>query len=75
MIAADYTFQWRCALSLLPVGVSEVVSHPGHVDAELRDAEPGLVEQRAVDLDALVQRDTRKWLGDQGATLISFAEL
>ena len=75
VVGGDYAFRWRAALSSLPPGVSEVVSHPGYVDAELRAAEPGLVDDRAIDLAALLQPAVRNWLRDQEATLISFRDL
>lgn len=52
-------------------GVTEIVTHPGSVDDQLR-ALSSLVEQREVELAALTDPGARRVVADQGLQLVSF---
>jgi chitin disaccharide deacetylase len=71
----SYSACWTIAFGSLPAGVSEVVSHPAYVDAELAAAEPGLVQERGADLEALLDPAVREQLREQHASLIGFGDL
>jgi len=71
----DYSTRWRVAFESLPPGTSEVVSHPAYVDDELAAAEPGLVEERGIDLESLLDPGARRALERQHAILVNFRAL
>jgi predicted glycoside hydrolase/deacetylase ChbG (UPF0249 family) len=55
-------------------GVTEIVTHPGIVDDELR-ALSSLVEQRELELAALTAPEARRKVSELGITLISYGDL
>ena len=72
---ATYAQRWRTVFETLPAGTVEVVSHPAFVDRELREAEPGLVDERAVDLEALLDPDIRSLLAEPATALVNFLNI
>ncbi len=72
----DYAHAWSRLFGVIPgTGVTEIVCHPGHVDDTLRRATPSLVDDRAVDLAALLDPGNRATLAERGFELRSFAVL
>ena len=63
------------ALEALPVGVTELMCHPGLVDDELRRASPSGAEVRAQELAALTDPEARIALDRLGIRRVSFAVL
>jgi len=57
----------------LPPGVSEVASHPGRVDEALHHAGRGYVEQRAAELDVLVDPRVKEALERCQVRLVDFS--
>jgi chitin disaccharide deacetylase len=77
-IAATGKLDQRVLLAILdalPVGVWELVCHPGYADAALRAAGTRLVGTREVELQALTSEETRNKLRQRGIELISYADL
>ncbi len=72
---ADYLTRWQQALLNAPPGTCEVVSHPGHVDDELRRLTPGLTDDRLIDLRALTDATLPPRLEAAGIALIGFRHL
>src|SRR5262249_4514959 len=62
-------------LSRLPQGVSELMCHPGYVDAELTRSGTRLLAQREVEIQALTAPRISKLVADQDIRLVSFRDL
>jgi hopanoid biosynthesis associated protein HpnK len=62
-------------LSRLPRGISELMCHPGYVDAELRGTGTRLLAQREVEIQALTSPRISKLVADQGIRLVSYRDL
>ena len=62
-------------LSRLPYGISELMCHPGYVDAELRGTGTRLLAQREVEIQALTAPPITKLVADQGIRLVSYRDL
>ncbi|MGB2629212.1 MAG: ChbG/HpnK family deacetylase [Candidatus Acidiferrum sp.] len=62
-------------LRVLPDGTTELMSHPGYVDADLRKTPTRLQESRQTELDILTDRGIRKIVATQGIRLINFKEI
>jgi chitin disaccharide deacetylase len=59
----------------LPDGTSELVCHPGVMDAELEGTGTRLSAEREVELAALTDLDVKKEILGRGVHLMSFREL
>jgi predicted glycoside hydrolase/deacetylase ChbG (UPF0249 family) len=59
----------------LPEGTCELVTHPGHPDAELAALTPGMCEGRAIDLAVLTDPVLPARLAGDGVQLIGFRHL
>jgi len=59
----------------VPEGVSELMAHPGYVDAALRNVETRLVEQREAELDALTWPGARILAAELGIQLVTYRAL
>jgi predicted glycoside hydrolase/deacetylase ChbG (UPF0249 family) len=59
----------------VPDGVSELMAHPGYVDAELERVETRLVAQREMELDALTWPGARILLEEMGIQLVTYRAL
>jgi hopanoid biosynthesis associated protein HpnK len=62
-------------LANLPEGVSELMCHPGYVDADLVSSGTRLLAQREIEVSALTAPVVKKVVADRGIQLISYAEL
>ena len=62
-------------LAGLPEGVSELMCHPGYVDADLANTGTRLLAQREVEIRGLTARQVRKLVADRGIQLISYRQL
>jgi len=62
-------------LGRLPDGISELMCHPGYLDAELVRAGTRLLAQRGVEMRALTAPLVRKLVVDRGIQLISYRQL
>lgn len=62
-------------IEAIPQGTWELVCHPGYKDADLRGVGTRLLESRHVELEALLSKQTRQALEQQGVQLISYADL
>jgi chitin disaccharide deacetylase len=62
-------------LGRLPEGVSELICHPGYLDAHLIKTGTRLLAQREVEIRALTARQARKLVADRGVQLISYRQL
>lgn len=58
------------AIQRLPFGVTELMVHPGHVDADLRAIPTRLLESRAMELAALCAPEARAALRAHGIMLV-----
>lgn len=56
-------------------GVSELMCHPGYLDADLLKAGTRLLAQREVEVLALSAPPVKKLVADRGIQLISYAQL
>ncbi len=65
----------RQALSSLPEGTWELVSHPGYADEELRAVRTRLVESRERERDLLTSPELKDFLQAQKIRVIGFREL
>ena len=65
----------RHILQTLPQGTWELVCHPGHNDADLRQVRTRLKESRAVELRLLTSSRARQALERSGIELISYRDL
>jgi len=61
--------RWDAILAWLPSGVTEAVTHPGHLDGDLAGVSEQFVEAREDDLAALTR------LGAAGVRLTRFRDL
>lgn len=61
-------------LSRLPQGISELMCHPGYVDAELRGTGTRLLAQREVEIQALTAPRISKLVADQDIRLVSYRD-
>ena len=59
----------------VPDGVSELMAHPGYVDAELKRVETRLVAQREGELDALTWPGARMLVREMGIRLVTYRAL
>ena len=59
-------------LSRLPEGVSELMCHPGFVDADLVNSGTRLLAQREIEISALTAPIVKKLVADRGIKLISY---
>lgn len=73
--SGDYAGRWDIALGNLPGGVAEIVSHPAHVDAELRALTPNLTDDREIDRAVLSDPSRLTRLRGAGVDLIGYGEL
>jgi predicted glycoside hydrolase/deacetylase ChbG (UPF0249 family) len=62
-------------LNRLPEGISELMCHPGHVDAELRGTGTRLLAQREVEIQALTTPRIITLVADQDIRLVSYRDL
>lgn len=62
-------------LANLPEGVSELMCHPGYVDADLVSSGTRLLAQREIEISALTAPVVKKVVADRGIQLISYEEL
>jgi predicted glycoside hydrolase/deacetylase ChbG (UPF0249 family) len=62
-------------LAGLPEGASELMCHPGYVDADLANTGTRLLAQREVEIRGLTARQVRNLVGDRGIQLISYRQL
>lgn len=62
-------------IATLPEGVSELMTHPGDDDAELRQANTRLLESRATEFSLLTDSDVVTAVRESGVRLISYAQL
>lgn len=62
-------------LANLPEGISELMCHPGYVDADLVNSGTRLLAQREIEVSALIAPVVKKIVADRGIQLISYAEL
>jgi hopanoid biosynthesis associated protein HpnK len=59
----------------LPDGVSELMCHPGYLDADLANTGTRLLVQREIELRGLTARQVRDLVADRGIQLISYRQL
>lgn len=59
----------------VPEGVTEIMCHPGYVDATLKHTRTRLRAQRKTELDALMSYTVRQAVAEMGIKLISYGEL
>jgi predicted glycoside hydrolase/deacetylase ChbG (UPF0249 family) len=59
----------------LPVGVHEVMCHPGYLDADLRHQPTRLLNQRERELEMLTSQEIRGLIRSSGVELISYKNL
>jgi len=62
-------------LRRLPEGTSELMCHPGYVDAELGRLPTRLREQRHRELEALTQPEVKAFVAEHGIELIRYKDL
>ena len=62
-------------LGSLPDGVSELMCHPGYVDADLLRAGTRLLGQRQVEIEALTAAPVRKLVADREIQLMNYGQL
>jgi predicted glycoside hydrolase/deacetylase ChbG (UPF0249 family) len=67
--------RFAIVLADLPAGTCELVTHPGHPDAELAALTPGMCESRAIDHAVLTDPAVRARLASAGVELIGFRDL
>lgn len=70
----DYAGTLRRVLENLPEGVTELMAHPGRVDAALMERS-SYTHQRQKELDALTEPGLKDWLDSRGVKLIHFGDL
>lgn len=71
-----WTKRWLLDLiATLPEGVSELMTHPGDDDAELRQANTRLLESRATEFSLLTDPDVAAAVRESSVQLISYAQL
>jgi hopanoid biosynthesis associated protein HpnK len=62
-------------LACLPAGVSEILCHPGYVDAELSRIPTRLLAQREKELEALTRPEIKRRVTEWGIELINYRHL
>jgi hopanoid biosynthesis associated protein HpnK len=62
-------------LRAVPDGTSEIMCHPGYVDADLRNTRTRLREQRQTELEALTSSSVRQLVNELGIELIPYDKL
>lgn len=62
-------------LGRLPEGVSELMCHPGYLDADLVQADTRLLAQREVEIRALTAPQVRRRVAEHGIQLISYRQV
>ena len=62
-------------LEILPEGTTELMTHPGYVDRDLRKTPTRLQESRQTELDILTDQGIRKVVATRGIRLINFKEI
>src|SRR5262249_41370072 len=65
---------FRRLLELLPDGTSELMMHPGYVDAALDAVRTRLRGERAEEVRLLTDASTSEWIARQGITLVRHGE-
>ena len=60
-------------LTILPEGTTELMCHPGYVDAALKKTATRLQESRRAELEILTDEGIRKLVASQGIRLIDYA--
>jgi len=65
----------RQALTNMPEGTWELVSHPGYADQDLRAARTRLIESREKERDLLTSPELREFLEQQKIRVIGFRDL
>lgn len=59
----------------LPNGTSEIMCHPGYVDATLRRTPTRLLHQRATEIEALTRPEIQRLVAELGIELITYGDL
>jgi hopanoid biosynthesis associated protein HpnK len=59
----------------LPHGTSELICHPGYVDQHLLESPTRLLQQREIEMTALVYPEVKEWLLQRGVQLINYRNL
>jgi hopanoid biosynthesis associated protein HpnK len=59
----------------VPEGTSELMCHPGYVDADLTDTHTRLLKQREREIQAMIQPEIKRLLVQHGIELISYRHL
>ena len=62
-------------IAQLPHGTSELVCHPGYVDKHLIQTPTRLLQQREIEMNALISPEVRECLIQRGVQLISYRNL
>jgi predicted glycoside hydrolase/deacetylase ChbG (UPF0249 family) len=62
-------------LSILPEGSTELMCHPGHCTAELREARTRLKDSREAELQALIAPEVKEALAGYGIELVNYPGL
>jgi chitin disaccharide deacetylase len=62
-------------IDTLPDGCTEIMTHPGLCDAELRKTDTRLNKQRETELDGLLSQEAKRLVAAKGVRLISYREL
>jgi len=62
-------------LEVLPEGTTELMSHPGYLDADLKETPTRLQASRQMELAILTDAGIRKVVATQGIRLISFKDI
>ncbi|HKF24871.1 MAG TPA: ChbG/HpnK family deacetylase [Candidatus Acidoferrum sp.] len=62
-------------LSSLPEGTTELMCHPGYLDADLRSSGTRLQESRQAELQILTDKSIRKSVAELGIRLINYGEV
>lgn len=71
-----WTKQWLLDLiNSLADGVSELMTHPGYIDAELAHAQTRLIESRQHELSLLTDSDIVRLAAESSVRLIHFAQI
>jgi len=62
-------------LNRIPEGVSELMCHPGYVDAALVETGTRLLSQREIEIQALTAAQVKKLVTHQGIQLLNYRDL
>ncbi len=60
-------------LQNLPEGTTEMMCHPGYMDADLEKSATRLQDSRALEVDILTNAEIRNLVASQGIRLIDYA--